>query len=286
MSRKIIAILTVAVCVMALFFIMGCEIMKPNLDQDWKLGTQAWSFNRFTFFEAVDKTASLGMKWIEAFPGQKLGGDDPNAKFHHTMTAEQRMAVMRKLADSDVVLVNYGVVGLPNDEAECRAVFEFARAMRIETIVSEPPAEAYDMIDALCREYRIHVALHNHPKPSHYWNPDTVLAAVAGRSEWMGACADTGHWMRSGIVPLEAVKKLEGRIVSFHLKDLETFGDRSAHDVPWGTGKGDLKKVLAELKRQGFRGVFSIEYEYNWETSLPEIAECAAFFNTAVAELN
>ncbi|MHC4789795.1 MAG: hypothetical protein ACYS8K_11455, partial [Planctomycetota bacterium] len=37
----------------------------------WRLGCQAWTFNRLTFFETVDRNASLGLKVIEAFPGQK-----------------------------------------------------------------------------------------------------------------------------------------------------------------------------------------------------------------------
>ena len=38
----------------------------------WRLGCQAYSFNRFTFYEAIDKTARLGLHYIEAYPGQKL----------------------------------------------------------------------------------------------------------------------------------------------------------------------------------------------------------------------
>ena len=30
---------------------------------------QAWTFNQSTFFEAIDKTASLGLHYIEAIPG-------------------------------------------------------------------------------------------------------------------------------------------------------------------------------------------------------------------------
>ena len=35
--------------------------------------------------------------------------------------------------------------------------------------------------------------------------------------------------------------------------------------------------VLAELKRQGFAGNISVEYEYNWDHSVPEIAQCVGF---------
>lgn len=258
----------------------------PNAEKTgWKLGCQAYSFNRFTFYQAVDKTNALGLHYIEAYPGQKLSDEKPDEKFGPAMSAEVRREVKKKLADAGVTLVNYGVVGLPNHEEDSRATFEFAKDMGVETIVSEPAPDAFDVIEKLCEEYRINVALHNHPEPSRYWNPDTVLDATKNRSKRIGACADTGHWMRSGINPLDAVKKLEGRIISFHLKDLNKYGRQGAHDVPWGTGEANLKAVLAEVYRQGFQGVFSIEYEHNWLESLPEIAQSVAFFDKVAAEL-
>jgi hypothetical protein len=158
--------------------------------------------------------------------------------------------------------------------------------MGIENIASEPSEDTFDLLDRLCQEYRIGVAIHNHPKPSHYWNPDTVLKVCKGRSRWIGACADTGHWMRSGVDPLEAIKKLKGRIIYFHLKDLNEFGNRSAHDLPWGTGKANMKQILQYLAESKFRGVFSVEYEHNWLKSVPEIQQCAKFFNQTSMKLN
>ena len=258
----------------------------PNAEKlGWRLGCQAYSFNRFTFYEAVDKTASLGLKWIEAYPGQSLSKEKPDVKFDHTMSPEIREEVKAKLQDAGVTLVNYGVVGLSNDEAANRVVFDFAKDMGIETIVSEPPPEAFELIDRLCEEYDINMAIHNHPRPSRYWNPETVVKVCQGRSNRIGACADTGHWMRSGIEPLDALKMLEGRIISFHIKNLNAMNERRAHDVPWGTGAGDMKAWLAEVKRQGVKGVFSIEYEHNWLNSVPEIAQCVTYFDKVAAEL-
>lgn len=251
----------------------------------WQLGCQAYTFNRFTFYEAVDKVASLGLHYIEAYPGQRLSPDMPeDVKFDHNMPADLQKTVLDKLAAANVKLVNYGVVGLSNNEEESRKVFEFAKAMGIETICSEPAKAAFDLLEKLADEYEINVALHNHPKPSVYWSPDRVLEALEGRSKRLGACADTGHWMRSGIDPLEGLKKLEGRIISFHFKDLNEMSPR-AHDVPWGTGKANVKALLEEIHRQGFKGVFSAEYEHNWENSLPDLAECVKNFEAIAAEI-
>jgi sugar phosphate isomerase/epimerase len=141
-----------------------------------------------------------------------------------------------------------------------------------------------DIVEKLCEEYNIRVAIHEHPKGhSIYWNPDFVLAAIKGRP-MLGACADVGHWIRSGLDPLECIKKLDGHILALHFKDLNEFGMK-AHDVPWGTGVGKTRAIMEELKRQHFHGAFCVEYEYHWENSSPEIAQCVKFFNQTCDEL-
>ncbi len=252
----------------------------------WKLAVQAWTFHDMTLFEAIEKTRAAGVECIEAFPGQRLSREEPNVSFDHNAPVSVLAKVKKKLDREGVKLVAYGVVGLGRDEAENRKVFDFAKLMGIGTIVSEPEPGSFELIDKLAEEYGIDVAIHNHPKPSRYWSPEAVLEAVKGRSKRIGACADTGHWMRSGVNPLEALRKLEGRIVSAHFKDLGEFGNPAAHDVVWGTGKADAKALLEELHRQGFSGAVSIEYEHNWGKSLPEVAACAKFFKAVSEELS
>jgi sugar phosphate isomerase/epimerase len=256
----------------------------PNAEKlGWRLGCQAYTFNRFTFFDAVDKTASLGLHYIEGYPGQTIS-KKLSAAMGADMTAAHRKLVLKKLADSGVKMVNFGVGGYD------RKHFEFAKEMGVETLVAEPNENDFDAVEKLCNEFRINLAIHNHPRPSHYWNPDTVLKVCRGRSKRIGACADTGHWARSGLNPVECLKKLAGRIVSLHFKDLNKMGV-DAHDVPWGTGVCDVKKMLIELRRQKLKAVFSIEYEYHWEDSLPDLAKCVKYFdrtalNLAAMELN
>jgi hypothetical protein len=92
--------------------------------------------------------------------------------------------------------------------------------------------------------------------------------------------------MRSGIKPLDAVKKLKSRIISVHLKDLGRFADREAHDVVWGTGLADIRGILTELDGQGFKGVFSALYEYNWDDNVGDIKKCREYFDRVAAELS
>jgi sugar phosphate isomerase/epimerase len=221
------------------------------------------------------------LHYIEAFPTQKLSSKKRNVQMGPGMLADDRKETQRRLEDSGVKVVSIGVG--PYD----KAMFDFAKEMGIENIVSEPKFGDFDKIDKLCEEYQINLAIHDHPKPSPYWNPDTVLEHVKDHSKRIGACCDTGHWMRSGVNVLEALKKLEGRIIEFHFKDLNVDGrdGRDVHDVPWGTGKGDPKAWMAEVKRQGIKPLFNAEYEYHFENSLPEIALCVAYFDKVAGEL-
>jgi len=248
----------------------------------WRLGAQAWTFRDRTAFEAIDTAAKLGLKYIELYPGQALSPEQKDAKVGVDLTDEQRSALLRKLGTAKVKAVSFGVVEFSKDEKHARRIFEFARQMGLESITCEPELDACELVDKLCTEFGINAAIHDHPKPSRYWNPDIVLEAVKGRSQRIGACADTGHWSRSGLVPVECLKKLEGRILQLHFKDIENDKDR-----PWGTGKGDARGMLAELKRQGFRGLVSLEYEDGEGKAVEEdAARCIAFFDETARALS
>lgn len=249
----------------------------------WQLAIHSYTFQRFPIFDAIDMTAGLGVKYMSISGTVSLGVSNRVGTLN--LTDQQTKAIQQKLkADGFGDFVNIGVVQLPADEVKCRKVFEFAKKWGIKVLVSEPETNALDTIEKLCEEYNIKVAIHNHPKGhSIYWNPDSVLAAIQGRP-MIGDCADVGHWMRSDLDPVECLKKLEGHIFALHFKDLNKMGP-DAHDVPWGTGVGKTKELMAELKRQKFHGAFCVEYEYHWDNSSPEIAQCVKFFNQTCDEL-
>jgi len=244
-----------------------------------KLSLQCYTFRELSFFETVDRAAAMGIRYLEIYPGQRL---KPGSKetTSQNMSEATVAAINKKLADAGgLKLVAYGVAGIPTDEKGARQAFKWAKKMGIEVLVTETAPN--DIHDKLCNEYKIRVALHNHPRT---WPPDEVLKASKGHSKLIGGCPDTGHWMRANLVPVEQLKKLEGRILHLHFKDLNQFG--SGHDVPWGTGKGDAKGMLQELKRQGFKGYLSIEYEHGGVKDLDvNVPKCVEAFDRIVGEL-
>jgi sugar phosphate isomerase/epimerase len=284
LSMKTIILGSVVVSALA-FSSLGArsEVKIPDSHKigGFALGCQAYTFHKFTAFEAIEKTAEAGGRVIEFYPGQPLSKEEPNVKLDHNASEEVIAKLQAKLKHHDLLAVNYGVVGLPNNEAECRKVFAFAKRLGLRAVTSEAKADAMDLIEKLVKEYDIAMAIHNHPKnprdPNYrHWDPEFILSLVKGRDRRLGACADTGHFARSGIKPVDALKILEGRVISSHLKDIHEFSPRG-HDAPFGAGTCDVPAILEELKRQGFQGNISIEYEHHLDNNVGEVGQCIGF---------
>jgi len=246
----------------------------------WAIGCQAYTFNRFSLFEAIEKTAESGGKVIEFFPGQKLSKEEPGVKWDHNASDEVIAKVKAKLDQHHIKAVNYGVVGIPKEEEAARKIFAFAKTMSLYGVTTES-TESIDTIEKMVKEYDIKVGFHEHgrqPKNPNYkvWDPWFILSVCKDRDPRIGACADTGHWQTSGLNPVYCLRVLKGRIVSSHMKDKTDYGE-GQHDVPYGTGVGEIARCLDELKKQGFEGNISVEYEYKWENNVPDVKQSIDF---------
>ncbi len=282
--------------ILALILVLGAapsaravEIPDEYRINGFAIGCQAYSFNRFSVFEAIEKTAEAGGRIIEFYPGQKLTKEEPNLKWDHNASPEIIARVKEKLAKHKVKAANYGVVGIPKDETAARKIFEFAKKMELYAVTTES-ADAIETIEKMVKEFDVRVGFHQHAKRMKkgadgkmvvdesykIWDPNYVAALVKNRDARIGACADTGHWQTSGLKALDCVKILKGRIISSHLKERAALGS-GQHDTIFGTGISDTAAVLDELKAQGFKGNISVEYEYNWDHSVPDIAKCIDF---------
>lgn len=295
------------------FLWMSCALLAATVlapqcgaaeDADWQLCTKGRSFMllKMSFFEALDRTAAAGVTAIETTPAQEIGGGLPGT-MDYKMDEATQQKVLAKCKQSGVKLAVLYASAKTDDD--CRQLFKFAKAMGVECIVMEPALAQLDLLEKLCDQNQINLAIHNHPQPSHFWNPQTVLDAIKGRSKRLGACADTGHWKRSGLDPVACLKELQGHIIMLHFKDVvpDAPGAKPAraakakgkgkgkgraanrpawHDVAWGTGDCNAAAMLAELRRQGFKGYFSMEYE-DAPSFLESLPKNVAFFNRCKA---
>ncbi|MEP7277874.1 MAG: sugar phosphate isomerase/epimerase [Bacteroidota bacterium] len=249
---------------------------------NWKLGVQLWTFRMFSMTDALQKVDSCGVKYVEAFWGQPLGGDSKES-FGIRMTQAGRDKLKGLLKSHNIQMVAMGVVS-PKTKEEWIDAFKLAKEFDLSYITAEPRKDLWDFVDSLAGAYAIKIAIHDHPKPNAYWSPDSVLAAIKGHSN-IGSCADLGHWARNGLDIVECLKKLEGHIYGVHLKDIKTFDNPKAADTVVGKGIIQFSPIFAELKRQQFKGMFSIEHESNWYHSVPDVIETVKFYNNEVEKL-
>lgn len=268
--------------------VIGCSTSgKPETKaekQGWKLSMQSYTFHLFSAVEALEKTQQLGLKYIEIYPGQKMGEGFGDAVFGYDLTQEQQKQLKDLAKSKNIKIVSSGVWTSSRDEWE--KVFAFAKDMGMEFISAEPAREDWDVVENLAKKYGIKVAVHNHPNENSYWKPEILLKYIGNRDPLLGSSADVGHFKRMGIDPIIALQQLDGRLIAMHFKDIAPQGAEGIlEDVVWGTGVLNVKGMLEELKRQNFKGYFTIEYEANWENNLPEIKQSIDYFNEVTNEI-
>ena len=253
-----------------------------NPQKDWKLGIQLWTFNTSSFYTAIKKVDSCKLKYAEAYLGQVLQ-DNGNSEFGPSMTPEERKQLKEFLHKKGITLTSFGVV-VAKTKKEWEQYFQFAADMGIPVLIAEPELNQLNDVNRLSGAYNIQVAIHNHPAPDIYWHPDSVVLAMKRHAN-IYACADIGHWARSGLNVVDCLKKYDGRILEVHLKDVGEFGNAQAPDILLGEGVCNIPAVFQQLKKQDFKGTFIIEYEENPDNNLKVIKQYVQYFHEQVEKL-
>jgi sugar phosphate isomerase/epimerase len=252
--------------------------------KDWKFGVALWTFHTVSFPESFDKVDSAGLKYIEPNTFHKAGSE-----LKDSVISQLSPAGINKLklliAQKGLICESLYVVGDSTLKSWIRQ-FEIAKQFGVKYVTTEPPLNMWNSIDSLAGVYGLKVAIHEHWKGfSHYWNPDTTLMALKGHPNF-GVCADLGHWPKSGIDPLDAVKKLSGHIIVIHLKDIAAYNDPSLKDVPVGPGVVKFPEIFAELKKQNFDGYIYIERDAEDQPSnLPSVIQTVKYYNEQIGKL-
>jgi sugar phosphate isomerase/epimerase len=237
------------------------------------MGIQSYSLRGYKVTEALEHTKKLGLHYWEAYPEHIKAGAVP------TYIAEQKAL----LAGSDVKLVAFGVVGFSDNEAKAREYFDFAKAIGIESLSADPAKNeaTFKLLDKLVEEYGVNIAIHNHGPGASYDKIDDVVNWVKDHHPRIGACVDTGHYLRSKENPVEALERLKDRVFGVHLKDVK---DAKTFKI-LGEGDLDVLGCLKVLQKSKYKYCLALEYEENPQNPIHDLEICLQNVQAAMARL-
>lgn len=228
----------------------------------FKMGIQSYSLRGFKVEKALEESKKLGLHYWESTPGH----------FPITTVPKQIAEELELLKGTDIKLLAYGVLSFDSNETKAREYFDFAKGMGIETLSANPKKDkaTFDLLDKLVEEYKINIAIHNHGPKALYDKISDVVEMVKDRHPRVGACVDTGHYLRSKENPVEAIERLKERVYGVHLKDVKN----AQHFTILGEGDLDVVGCLKALKRLNYKHGLSLEYEENMENPVSDIEAC------------
>lgn len=258
--------------------------VPEDVTKSWNLGVALWTYHTFSFPEALDKVDSSGLKYIE--PNMFMSaGNGLNDSLVGQLSADGIEKLKLMIKSKGQIMESLYIQG-DSTVASWKHQFDIAKQFDVKFVTAEPPVKLWDAVDSLAGAYGIKVAIHEHWKGvSAYWHPDSVLAAIKGHPNF-GACADLGHWPKSGIDPVDGVKKLAGHIIALHLKDIAEFNNPKLQDVPVGKGVVNFPEVFKQLKAQGFKGNIYIERDFEGKPSnLESVNQTIKYYQEQVAKL-
>ncbi len=220
-------------------------------------------------FETIDKTAEVGLLYMGACNRQTVSREIPK-NFDWHLNSDELRQVRLKLDAAGVRLLTYRVDLEPSDGAAWREVFEFGRKMGVEAVIAEPPLNLLDIIERLCDEYDINLAIASASQISSRkaGYPQEVLKLCHGRSKRIGVCAPASA---------EAAAILRDRLTILQVPNVDELNS---------SGGGKITSLLEEIHRLGLKPtMFSVEYPPDGSISTPGIVRSVQFFNQASVHL-
>ena len=206
----------------------------------WKIGIVADDLPNTYLWKSLEDTDALKLSFIEASSTQLLSEEIPKPVNYNLQPGELK-AIQDKLFGLNIKIVAYRIPSIDTDASSARKLFEFAKAINIETIVAEKMPTDPAVVDMLANEYEINVAFCE--------NPNKVLAAIQIYSKRLGVCGDTQVWSQDGIKLSEALNQLKDRllVVNLHYKTSNASSDSKIKSDAF-TDKAQLLEDMFRLQ--------------------------------------
>jgi sugar phosphate isomerase/epimerase len=251
----------------------GMPSFPDEKKQDaFTLGMAGYTFREFS----IDQTIAI-MK--------RVGVTNLSLKdFHMPMnsTQEQITAVIEKFRNAGINVYTVGVVYMKTPAAVDQA-FEYARMAGVNLIVGAPDYELLPYVEKKVKSYDFRMAIHNHgPDNPLYPNATDIWNHVRDLDPRIGICLDIGHSTRDGADPAVDMVKYGKRIFDMHIKDVDK-ATKEGETVEMGRGIIDIPGMIAAIRKTGYSGRCSLEFEKDMKDPLAGIAESIGYWKGVLA---
>jgi len=239
------------------------------------LGVASYSCRKFTLDQTLDMARALGITHM-TFKDVHLPRTDP---------PETTRALRAKIEAAGITIMGGGTINLPNDPAQIRKDFGYAKNAGFPLIFISPEPDALDTIEETAKEFDIKAAIHNHgPEDTHWPRPQDAYDAIKSRDPHLGLCIDIGHTTRTGADPVQACRQFRDRLYDMHVKDLAVKTDKDSQ-VEVGRGVLDFPGLFRTLVDIGYQGQVGLEYEIKETDPLPGMIESIAYMRGVLAAI-
>jgi len=243
---------------------------KPIFD----LALASYTFRKFPLDKALAMTARVGLKHICL------------KDFHLPLasTPERIVHAAAKVKAAGIDLYGCGVVSMHKAGDVTRA-FEYAKAAGMRMIVAMPSFDVLPLVDEKVKEYDIRVAIHNHgPGDKFFPLPEAAYEKIKGLDHRIGLCIDIGHTVRAGGDPSRDAERFADRLFDVHIKDVSA-ATAKGRTVEAGRGVIDIPRFLRTVKKIGYTGYLSFEFEMDENDPLPGLAESVGYVRGVLAAI-
>lgn len=239
-----------------------------------QLGLASYTTRKLTLNETIKCAKNLGLTHISL----------KDVHLPLKATAQQFDEVKSKMKEAGLDFYSVGVIYMKTKD-EIDKAFAYAKSAGVRMIIGAPAHEFVDYTEQNIKEYDICVAIHNHG-PGDLVYPTVVSAfeKVDGRDPRFGLCMDIGHTFRINEDPDVIMKKYKNRILDIHVKDVTSRG-KEGSTLEMGRGVIDIPVFLKAVKKSGYKGNLSFEYDKDAASPIPGLAESVGYMRGVIKSL-
>lgn len=259
--------------VMALVLSLPLETMaqEKHASDGLKWGVAGYTYRNFTIDQTLEYLQSLGIKYL-SIKDFWLPLDS---------TEEQMDAFKAKCKSYGVDPYILGPIYMRNPQ-QVETAFAYAQRYGAKMFIGVPSYDMLDMVIAKVKETGIKVAIHTHGPDMPNLFPDikVVVEKVGDPNLGIGCCMDLAHSYRFGSNPAKDIVKYKKWIYDIHIKDA-TEPSKAGVAKEMGRGGMNIPAIIKSLKKIGYKGVISIEYEGSPENPHPAVSETIGYLHGA-----